>query len=62
MRGKLRDKRDVKADRLRRETPGRRTSRRDNRNLHLALPLDDAEEEEVLEQEGQLATAEERQS
>jgi hypothetical protein len=44
MRGKLRDKRDIKEDRLKRDLMGRRPSKRDNRNLQLHQPLNDEDE------------------
>lgn len=59
MRGKLRDKRDVKRDRLKRELIGRRPSKRDNRNLHLQQQADD-DNDSLLEEEGELAGEEER--
>ena len=51
MRGKLRDKREIKRDRLKNEMMGRRPVKRANRNLHLQqqaendedLPLEDEE-------------------
>ena len=45
MRGKLRDKRDVKRDRLKREMFGRRPSKRDNRNLH-TQPFDNDDDDD----------------
>jgi hypothetical protein len=56
MRGKLRDKREVKRDRLKREIIGRKPSKRDNRNLQLLQqPVDDdypldAEDELTIEE------------
>lgn len=61
MRGKLRDKRDVKRDRLKREMMGRKPSKRDNRNLHLLQPMDDNDDDYLLEEEGELATTNEQQ-
>lgn len=62
MRGKLRDKRDIKRDRLKREMMGRKPSKRDNRNLHLSQPIDDNDDDYLLEEEGELATTNEQQS
>lgn len=62
MRGKLRDKRDMKRDRLKREMMGRKPSKRDNRNLHLLQPLDDNDDDYQLEDEGELATTSEQQN
>lgn len=62
MRGKLRDKRDTKLDRSKRETlTGRRPARRDNRNLQLQH-VDNDENEYVLEEEGELTITEEQQN
>lgn len=61
MRGKLRDKRDVKRDRLKRETMGRRPSKRDNRNLHLLQTLENNNDDYELEEE-ELAISEEQQN
>ena len=62
MRGKLRDKRDVKHDRSKRETMmGRRPAKRDNRNLHLQQS-DNDENEDALEAEGELTISEEQQN
>jgi hypothetical protein len=61
MRGKLRDKRDVKRDRLKRETMGRRPSKRDNRNLHLLQTLENNNDDYELE-EDELAISEEQQN
>jgi hypothetical protein len=62
MRGKLRDKRDVKRDRLKRETlMGRRPSKRENRNLHLQQYEND-ENEYLLDEEEETKTAEEKQN
>ena len=62
MRGKLRDKRDVKRDRVKREMMGRKPSKRDNRNLRLVQPLDDNDDDYLLEDEGELAATSEQQS
>lgn len=51
MRGKLRDKRDVKRDRLKREAMGRRPSKRDNRNLHLLQTLENNDDDYALEED-----------
>lgn len=62
MRGKLRDKRDVKRDRSKRETMlGRRPAKRDNRNLQLQQ-FDKDENEYELEEEGVLTISEEQQN
>ena len=61
MRGKLRDKRDVKRDRPKREMlMGRRPVKRDNRNLH--LQQFDADEDDDLEVEDVLALSEDQQN
>jgi hypothetical protein len=63
MRGKLRDKRDAKNDRSKRETlMGRRPSRRDNRNLQWRQLAGDDDDEYVLEEEGELVVADEQQN
>jgi hypothetical protein len=62
MRGKLRDKRDVKRDRLKRETMGRRSSKRENRNLHLLQTYESDENEYVLEEGSELTISEEQQN
>lgn len=60
MRGKLRDKRDVKRDRSKRETlTGRRPSKRENRNLHLQQYEND-ENEYLLDEEEETKNAEEK--
>ncbi|HET8845990.1 MAG TPA: hypothetical protein VFN35_31290 [Ktedonobacteraceae bacterium] len=58
MRGKLRDKRDVKRDRLKREVMVRKTSKRDNRNLLLLRQINenddyqlDGEDDLTIEEE-----------
>lgn len=62
MRGKLRDKRDVKRDRSKRETMmGRRPIRRDNRNLQLQK-FDNDEDEYELEEEDGLTVSNEQQN
>ncbi|HXR64913.1 MAG TPA: hypothetical protein VN729_03265 [Ktedonobacteraceae bacterium] len=62
MRGKLRDKRDAKYDRSKRETMmGRRPAKRDNRNLHLQHS-DNDENEHELEEEGELTISEAQQN
>lgn len=62
MRGKLRDKRDVKRDRLKREMIGRRPSKRDNRNQQLLQQADNDGDDELLEEEGELTIEQERQN
>ncbi|HEU5379483.1 MAG TPA: hypothetical protein VFV38_29005 [Ktedonobacteraceae bacterium] len=59
MRGKLRDKRDIKRDRLKRELMGRRPSKRDNRNLHL-LHQAENDDDYQLEDVGELTVDEEQ--
>jgi len=62
MRGKLRDKRDTKHDRSKRELlMGRRPAKRGNRNLQLQQ-IDNDEDEDVLEEEGGLTITEEQQN
>ena len=58
MRGKLRDKRDVKREHMKRELMGRRSSKKDNRNLQLLQTQD--EDDELLDEDDEL-TAEEEQ-
>ena len=48
MRGKLRDKRDARRDRLKREMMGRRPTRRDNRNVYLLQREDDENDDDYL--------------
>jgi len=62
MRGKLRDKRDMKRDRLKREMMGRKPSKRDNRNLHLLRSFEDEDGDYLLEDEGELAMTNEQQN
>jgi hypothetical protein len=62
MRGKLRDKRDMKRDRLKREMMGRKPSKRDNRNLHLLRSFEDEDDDYLLEDEGELAMTNEQQN
>lgn len=61
MRGKLRDKRELKRDRLKRETMGRRPSKRENRNLHLLQTHED-DDDYSLEKESELTISEEQQN
>ncbi len=62
MRGKLRDKRDVKRDRSKREMlMGRRHVKREHRNLQLQQ-FDKDEGEFGLEEEGELTVTEEQQN
>lgn len=62
MRGKLRDKRDIKHDRSKREMMlGRRPAKRENRNLQLQQ-IDNGEDEDVLQEEGELTITEEQQN
>ncbi len=62
MRGKLRDKRDVKQDRLKRELLGRRPSKRENRNLHLVQQANENDDDDLLEKEGELTITEAQQN
>ncbi|HEX4715433.1 MAG TPA: hypothetical protein VH164_10940 [Ktedonobacteraceae bacterium] len=62
MRGKLRDKRDVKQDRLKRELLGRRPSKRENRNLHLVQQANENVDDDLLEEEGELTITETQQN
>lgn len=62
MRGKLRDKRDIKRDRLKREMMGRRPSKRENRNLHLLQTYGSDEDDYALEEGSELAISEEQQN
>ena len=62
MRGKLRDKRDAKRDRPKREMMmGRRPVRRDNRNLQLQQ-FDNDESEDSLAEEDALTAPEGQQN
>jgi hypothetical protein len=58
MRGKLRDKRDVKRDRLKREMMGRKPVKKDNRNLQLVQSQDD--EDYLLDEDEELTIKEEQ--
>ena len=61
MRGKLRDKRDAKHDRSRRETlMGRRPTRRDNRNLQLQQFANDDDDDELAEEDGLMVSDEQQ--
>lgn len=51
MRGKLRDKHDVKRDHAKRELMGRKPSKKDNRNLQLMQSQDDDDDQLVEEDE-----------
>jgi hypothetical protein len=62
VRGKLRDKRDVKQDRLKRELLGRRPSKRENRNLHLVQQANENDDDDLLEEEGELTITEAQQN
>ena len=62
MRGKLRDKRDTKHDRLKRDMLVRRPNKRENRNLHLTQTVLENDDEYLLEEEGELAVTEEQQN
>jgi len=62
MRGKLRDKRDIKRDRLKREMMGRRPNKRDNRNLHLLQTYESDENESAWEEGSELTISEEQQN
>ena len=58
MRGKLRDKRDVKHDRLKRDMMGRKPAKKDNRNLHFVQSED--EDDYLLDEEENLKIAKEQ--
>lgn len=58
MRGKLRDKREIKRDRLKHEMMGRRPAKRANRNLHLQPQADDDDD---LQLEGEETLAIEKE-
>lgn len=60
MRGKLRDKREIKRDRLKHEMMGRRPAKRANRNLHLQPQADDDDDDLPLEDEETLAIEKEQ--
>jgi hypothetical protein len=60
MRGKLRDKREVKQDRSKRELLGRRPARRDNR--HVSVPQTDDDDTSLLDDEGELTVEEASQN
>ena len=62
MRGKLRDKRDTKHDRLKRDVLVRRPNKRENRNLHLTQTVIENDDEYLLEEEGELTVTEEQQN
>jgi hypothetical protein len=61
MRGKLRDKRDMKRDRLKREIMGRRPNKRENRNLHLLQTFEN-DDDYSPEEESELTIPEEQQN
>jgi hypothetical protein len=61
MRGKLRDKRDMKRDRLKREMMGRRPNKRENRNLHLLQAFEN-DDDYVSEEENELTISDEQQN
>jgi hypothetical protein len=61
MRGKLRDKRDMKRDRLKREMMGRRPNKRENRNLHLLQTFEN-DDDYSPEEESELTISEEQQN
>jgi hypothetical protein len=61
MRGKLRDKRDMKRDRLKREMMGRRPNKRENRNLHLLQTFEN-DDDYSPEEESKLTISEEQQN
>jgi hypothetical protein len=62
MRGKLRDKRDVKRDRLKREMMGRRPAKRDNRHLPLLQRTEDDDDDYLLDEEEEFIVEEEQQN
>ena len=59
MRGKLRDKRETKHDRLKRE-PLRRPNKRENRNLHLTQTGFENDDEYLVDDEDELTNADEQ--
>ncbi len=61
MRGKLRDKREVKRDRLKREMMGRKPAKKDNRNLPLVEQLDD-DDDYLLDEESELMLEKDQQN
>ncbi|HLI70247.1 MAG TPA: hypothetical protein VKV19_10870 [Ktedonobacteraceae bacterium] len=60
MRGKLRDKRDLKRDRFKRETMVRKPSKRENRNLQFLRPLED--DDYLLDEDGELSVSDKQQN
>ncbi len=63
MRGKLRDKRELKRDHQKHEILGRRPTRRDNRIVNpLQQPFDDEEEPSLDETENELVPAKDAQN
>jgi hypothetical protein len=62
MRGKLRDKRDMKRERTKRELlMGRKPSKKDHRNLQLLQPMED-DDDYLLDEEGELMIEEEQKN
>jgi hypothetical protein len=55
MRGKLRDKRDMKRDRLKQEMLGNRPAKRANRNLHLQQQTENEDDDQPLDEENTLS-------
>lgn len=51
MRGKLRDKREIKRDRFKQEMMGNRPVKRNNRNLHLQQQVEDDDDEWLDEED-----------
>ena len=60
MRGKLRDKREAKRDRLKREMMGRKPVKKDNRNLQLVHSQED--DDYLLDEEEELTIKEEQRN
>jgi hypothetical protein len=60
MRGKLRDKRETKHDRLKRESMLRRPNKRENRNLHLAQAGFENDDEYLVDDENELTNTDEQ--
>jgi hypothetical protein len=60
MRGKLRDKRETKHDRLKREPMLRRPNKRENRNLHLTQDGFENDDEYLVDDEDELTNTDEQ--
>lgn len=62
MRGKLRDKRETKHDRLKREPMLRRPNKRENRNLHLTQAGLENDDEYLVDGADEPTNADEQQN